>query len=315
MEHAHHDHGHPHGHHHGHHHAHPAPGNLGRAFIVGIALNLGFVLVEVVYGALAHSLALIADAGHNVGDVLGLGLAWGATALAKRKPSKRRTFGFRRSTIVASVANALILLFVTGGLTWESILRLLAPQRPDGGTMIVVALAGAGINSASALLFMKGREQDLNRRSAFVHLASDAVLAVGVAVAGAVILRTGWLWLDPAVSIVLALAILAGTWSLMSQSLNLMLDAVPEGIDPGRVKAFLGELPGVVEVHDLHIWEVTSGFIALSAHVVVGAGEDCHELRRAIQTLVQDEFGVEHTTLQVDHGHADQPPLKIELAK
>jgi cobalt-zinc-cadmium efflux system protein len=305
VEHAHHDHGHPHGHHHGHHHAHPAPGNLGRAFIVGIALNLGFVLVEVVYGALAHSLALIADAGHNVGDVLGLGLAWGATALAKRKPSKRRTFGFRRSTIVASVANALILLFVTGGLTWESILRLLAPQRPDGGTMIVVALAGAGINSASALLFMKGREQDLNRRSAFVHLASDAVLAVGVAVAGAVILRTGWLWLDPAVSIVLALAILAGTWSLMSQSLNLMLDAVPEGIDPGRVKAFLGELPGVVEVHDLHIWAMSTTETALTAHLVM-PGNSCAPsfLADACRTL-QEKFAVAHATLQIDPEEAE----------
>ncbi|HEY8087630.1 MAG TPA: cation diffusion facilitator family transporter, partial [Polyangiaceae bacterium] len=237
---------HDHGHHHHHDHPPPADSPMGRAFAVGIALNLGFVTVEVVYGILAHSVALLADAGHNFGDVLGLGLSWGATALASLRPSARRTFGFRRTTIVASVANALILLFVTGGLTWESVRRLVHPEPAQGRTMMAVSLVGAVVNAASALLFMTGSKKDLNLRSAFVHLASDALLALGVAVAGAVILFTGWLWLDPAASIALALAILAGTWSLMSKSLNLMLDAVPEGIDPAEVKSFLGALPGVV---------------------------------------------------------------------
>src|SRR5450432_39044 len=209
-----------HGHdHHGHSHG---PVSYGRAFAIGIGLNLAFVVIEVVYGILSHSVALLADAGHNFGDVLGLGLSWGASALASLKPSKRRTFGFRRTTIVASVANALILLFVTGGLTWESIRRLVQPAPAQGRTMIAVAVIGAVINASSALLFMSQGKRDLNLRSAFLHLASDAVLALGVALAGFVILMTGWLWLDPAVSIVLAITILIGTWSLMKQSLDLM---------------------------------------------------------------------------------------------
>ena len=259
------------------------------------------------YGVVSHSVALLADAGHNFGDVLGLGLSWGATALAGLKPSTRRTFGFRRTTIVASVANALVLLFVTGGLTWESIRRLLAPEPTRGATMIAVALVGAFINAAAALLFMRGGEGDLNVRSAFLHLASDAVLALGVAITGALIVATGWLWLDPAVSIVLAIAILAGTWSLMRKSLNLMLDAVPEGIDPGEVKAYLGALPGVVEVHDLHIWAMSTTETALTAHVVMPRAS----LRPTFLTDVCKElhakFHIEHSTLQIDPEEAPAP--------
>jgi cobalt-zinc-cadmium efflux system protein len=287
MEHDHHD------HHHG-------SASYGRAFLVGISLNLAFIVVEVTCGVAARSMALIADAGHNFGDVLGLALSWGATALAKLKPSKRRTFGFRRSTIVASVANALILLFVTGGLTWESIRRLLAPERPHGGTMIVVAVAGALVNGLSAIFFVRGRERDLNLRSAFLHLASDAVLAVGVAAAGALILATGWLWLDPAVSIVLAITILAGTWSLMKRSLNLMLDAVPENVDPEQVRTFLEALPGVVEVHDLHIWAMSTTETALTAHLVM-PGNTCEPtfLTSACREL-HDRFDIDHSTLQIE---------------
>ncbi len=289
------------------HHQHPAPGNLRRAFVVGIGLNLAFVVVEIVYGVLAHSVALLADAGHNFGDVLGLGLSWGAAALATVKPSARRTYGYRRSTIVASVANALILLFVTGGLTWESVRRLVAPQATEGTTMIVVALVGTVINGASALLFMAGGKKDLNLRSAFVHLASDAVLALGVAVAGGVILFTGWLWLDPAVSIVLALTILVGTWSLMKKSLNLILDAVPEGIDPAEVKRFLGGLSGVVEVHDLHIWAMSTTETALTAHLVM-PGNGCGPtfLATACKEL-HHKFDIDHSTLQVDPEEAPAP--------
>ncbi len=218
--------GHDHSHKHDHHHATKAHG---RAFAVGIGLNLAFVTVEVIYGVLSHSVALLADAGHNFGDVLGLGLSWGATALANLKPSTRRTFGFLRTTIVASVANALILLFVTGGLAWESIRRLISPAPAQTKTMIVVALVGAAVNTASALLFMAGSKKDSNVRSAFLHLAADAVLAVGVAVAGGVILFTGWLWLDPAASIVLAIAILGGTGALPRASAGINRGYVSSG--------------------------------------------------------------------------------------
>jgi cobalt-zinc-cadmium efflux system protein len=289
-----------------HHHTDPAT-TRGRAFAVGIGLNLAFVAIEVFYGVISHSVALLADAGHNFGDVLGLGLSWGATALATLKPSSRRTFGFRRTTIVASVANALILLFVTGGLTWESFRRLVSPEPAQGKTMIVVALIGAVVNTASALLFMTGSKRDLNLRSAFLHLASDAVLALGVAVAGGVILFTGWLWLDPAASIVLAIAILAGTWSLMRKSLDLMLDAVPESIDPAEVKAFLGALPGVVEVHDLHIWAMSTTETALTAHLVMpGNGCEPTFLASACKEL-HDKFDIDHSTLQIDPQDAPAP--------
>ncbi len=296
---------HPHEHHDHDHHVDAR--SVGRAFLIGIALNLAFVIVEVVFGAIAHSMALIADAGHNLGDVLGLGLSWGATALATLKPSTRRTFGYRRSTIVASVANALILLFVTGGLTWESFRRLLAPQPAQGLTMIVVALIGAGVNAASALLFMRDRAHDLNLRSAFLHLASDAALALGVAVAGGIIMGTGWLWLDSAVSIVLALTILAGTWSLMRKSMNLMLDAVPENIAPEEVKAFLCSLPRVIEVHDLHIWAMSTTETALTAHLVM-PGNSCEPTFLAgVCHELHERFDIDHATLQIDPHEAPAP--------
>jgi cobalt-zinc-cadmium efflux system protein len=300
-QHHHHDHDHDHDHH-GH-----AATSVGRAFLVGITLNLAFVGVEVVFGLLAQSMALVADAAHNFGDVLGLGLSWGATALARLKPSSRRTFGFRRSTIVASAANALILLFVTGGLTWESIRRLVEPERPRGLTMIVVAIVGAVVNGVSALLFMRDREKDLNLRSAFLHLASDAALAVGVAIAGGVILLTGWLWVDPLVSIVLALTILGGTWSLMSKSLNLMLDAVPERIDPEAVRAFLGKLPEVVEVHDLHIWAMSTTETALTAHLVMPDARCSPTFLSDACRQLHDRFGIAHSTLQIDPQGAPAP--------
>jgi cobalt-zinc-cadmium efflux system protein len=301
--------GHDHGHHHS--HEHP-PARYGRVFGVGIALNLGFVVVEIVYGVLAHSVALLADAGHNLGDVVGLAMAWGATALAGLKPSARRTFGFRRTTIVASASNALLLLFMTGALTWESILRLFSPEPTHGKTMIVVALIGAVVNAGSALLFMAQNRRDLNVRSAFVHLVSDAVLALGVAGAGAVILATGWLWIDPAVSIVLALTILFGTWSLMRKSMNLMLDAVPEGIDPDKVKTFLAALPGVVEVHDLHIWAMSTTETALTAHLVMPRTSHDPAFLTDVCKKLHDGFDIDHSTLQID---PEEAPSKCALAR
>lgn len=312
MEHAHdHDHGHAHGHGHGHAHGHGhGHGHgtaYGLAFGVGIGLNLVFVAIEIAYGVASHSLALVADAGHNFGDVLALALSLGAVFLARLKPSSRRTFGFRRSTIVASVANALILLFVTGGLAWESLRRLMTPERPEGRTMIGVALVGVVVNAVSALLFMKNAKEDLNLRSAFLHLASDAVLAFGVAVTGAVILATDWVWLDPAVSVVLTVAILAGTWSLMRKSMNLMLDAVPEGIDPSEVKEFLRSRRGVVEVHDLHIWAMSTTETALTAHVVMPTAACAPSFLAEVTRELGERFRIHHATLQVDPEDAPAP--------
>jgi cobalt-zinc-cadmium efflux system protein len=293
---------------HRHHHDDHAPvATRGRAFAIGIALNLAFVTVEVIYGILSHSVALLADAGHNFGDVLGLGLSWGATALATLKPSSRRTFGFRRTTIVASVANALILLFVTGGLTWESLRRLVSPEPAQGKTMIVVALIGAAINAASALLFMADSKSDLNLRSAFLHLASDAVLSLGVAITGAAILFTGWLWLDPAVSIALALTILAGTWSLMRKSMNLMLDGVPEGVDPEEVRGYLATLPDVIEVHDLHIWAMSTTETALTAHVVMPGTPRTPTFLADVCRDLHEKFDIDHATVQIDPHEAPAP--------
>jgi cobalt-zinc-cadmium efflux system protein len=289
------------------HHHHDVPKGRGRSFALGIGFNLAFVIVEIAFGVRSHSLALVADAGHNVGDVLGLGLAWGATALASVKPSQRRTFGFRRATIVSSVANALILIFVTGGLTWESIHRLLAPQPSQGKTMIAVALVGAVVNAASALLFMRDRKHDLNAGGAFAHLAADAVLAIGVAIAGGLILFTGWLWLDPAMSLLLAIAIVAGTWSILRKSMNLMLDAVPEGIDPEEVRKFLSALAGVVEVHDLHIWAMSTTETALTAHLVMPPDACAPTFLTKVCKELHDRFHVDHTTLQIEPVEAVSP--------
>ncbi len=310
MDHEHDDHGsHGHGHGHGHGHAHAhAHADHRFAFAFGMALNLAFVVLEVAYGVLSHSMALIADAGHNLSDVLGLGLAWGASLLARRAPTKERTYGLRSTTMLASLVNAVVLLVVTGGIAWESLRRLIGhtTEPVAGETVIVVALVGVAVNGSSALLFFSGR-RDLNVRSAFLHLASDAVLALGVAAAGTIILFTGWHWLDPVVSIVLAITILAGTWSLLKSALNLVLHAVPAGIDADRVRAYLASLGGVSEVHDLHIWPMSTTETALTAHLVVtDEARDPALVTRACEALHHD-FGIEHVTLQVEAPGAAAP--------
>ncbi len=221
-----------------HHHDH-GPANYSRAFAVGVGLNAAFVALEVVFGLLAHSLALISDAGHNLSDVLGLLLAWGAGILAKRRPSERRTYGLRRSSILAALINAVVLLVVIGGVAWEAIRRFGDPGEVAGKTVIWVAAIGIGVNGSTAWLFLSGRKGDLNIRGAFLHMASDAVLALGVVVTGFVILATGWHWLDPAASLVISGVILIGTWGLLRDSVNLALDAVPEGIDMNAVESYL----------------------------------------------------------------------------
>ncbi len=278
-----------------------------RLFAIGVGLNLAIVVLEVIYGYVSHSLALTADAGHNLGDVLGLALAWGAAYLAKKPPSQRRTFGLRRTTIVASVANSLVLLFVTGGLAWESVRRLGDPGVTNGRVVIVVALIGMVVNGCTALLFMRGREKDTNVRAAFLHLASDALLSAGVAVSGIAVIFTGWTWIDPAVSLALAFSILAGTWSLMKTSMNLMLDAVPEGIDPEQLRAYLAGRPGVVEVHDLHIWAMSTTETALTAHLVIPGASCSPNFLNGICHELAEQFHIGHATLQIEPEEAPHP--------
>lgn len=283
------------------------PSKHGKAFAIGITLNLAFVIIETVYGILSHSMALVADAGHNLSDVLGLALSWGATLLAQRAPTKRRTYGFRSTTILASLTNAVVLLIVTGGIAWESLRRLADPEPVAGKTVIVVALVGVAVNGFSALLFMAGRKGDLNVRSAFLHLASDAGLALGVAIAGAIMIFTGWRWLDPVVSIALSLVILASTWSLLKSSFNLILNAVPEGIDPEKVSVYLAGLPHVMAVHDLHIWAMSTTENALTAHLVMPAGSCEPRFLGDVCKELHDHFGIEHATLQVEAPEAPDP--------
>src|SRR4051812_16846276 len=272
--HQHHDHdhsGHDHsGHSHrpgGHSHSH-APASFDRAFLIGITLNTGFVIVEAVYGFLANSLALLADAGHNLGDVLGLLLAWAAASLAKRLPSARFTYGMKRTPILASIVNAMLLLVASGAIVFEAVQRLQSPTPVDETTVIWVAFIGILVNGATALGFMAGRKSDLNIRGAFLHMVADAVVSLGVVLSGLAVLYTGWLWIDPAVSILVALVIVVGTWSLLKESVSLSLDAVPSNVDRAAIEAYLASLPGVSEVHDLHIWPMGTTEVALTAHLV-----------------------------------------------
>jgi cobalt-zinc-cadmium efflux system protein len=289
---------------HHHHHHHHSPPNYNRAFIIGTALNAGFVGIEAVFGFLTNSLALLADAGHNLSDVLGLLLAWGATWLTRRRPSQRYTYGFRRSSIFAALLNACFLLVAMGAIAWESIERFINPPPPvNGGTVIGVALVGIVINGITALMFMSGRERDLNIKGAFLHMASDALVSLGVVLAGVAILTTGWLWFDSAVSLIIVAVIVVGTWNLLRDSINLALDAVPEGIEPSAVRTYLEELSGVVEVHDLHIWAMSTTETALTAHLVMPVRKADDAFLSRICMELHDKFGIEHTTIQIEAGN------------
>ena len=302
----HHDHddGHSHDHGHGHTHSH-APKDFNRAFAIGVALNTGFVIVEAVYGFLANSLALLADAGHNLGDVLGLLMAWGAAMLVKRRPTRRRTYGLKRSSILASLFNAVLLLVAVGMILWEAVQRLAKPEPVVETTVIWVAAIGIAINTATALMFLRGGKDDINIRGAFLHMAADAAVSLGVVIAAVAVMFTGWLWLDPAVSIAIALVITWSTWSLLSASVNLALDAVPANIDPQKIDAYFAALPGVTEVHDLHIWAMSTTEVALTAHLVrPGAGLDDELLGKVCHDM-QEKFGIGHVTVQVEQGDPD----------
>jgi cobalt-zinc-cadmium efflux system protein len=291
--HDHHDHGHgPGGHQH-------APTAFGAAFAIGTALNAGFVAAQVFYGIAAHSMALLADAIHNFGDVLGLLIAWGAATAAKRRPTQARTYGWGRSTILAALTNAVVLLFGCGAIAVEAIRRFGDPTPVGGETVIWVAALGIGINGATALLFMRGRKDDLNVKGAFLHMAADAGVSAGVVFAGLLIILTGWPWLDPVTSLLIVAIITISTWSLLRDSANLALDAVPEGIDLAQVDATLRALPGVADVHDLHVWGLSTTKTALTAHLVHQNGESADLIRMACLEM-QTHFGIGHATFQVE---------------
>ena len=272
--------------------------NYDRAFAFGVALNIGFVIVEAAYGIMAGSLALLADAGHNLSDVLGLLLAWGANYLVRRKPTGRRTYGWRKSSILAALINAVILLFALGGIAWEAIRRLGAPVPVAGKTIIFVALAGVVINTVTALLFFSGRKSDLNIRGAFLHMAADAGVSAGVVIAGAAILFTGTLWIDPAISLFITGIILLGTWRLLRDAFDMAMDAVPRGIDPEAVRAYLSSLSGVNGVHDMHIWAMSTRETALTAHLIKPDPKDDDSLIEKASKELHDQFGIDHITLQ-----------------
>jgi cobalt-zinc-cadmium efflux system protein len=301
-----HSHGHGHAHGHGHHHHH-APANYDRAFAIGIGLNLVFVLAEVVFGVRAHSLALTADAGHNLGDVLGLVLAWAGSMLARRRPTARRTYGLRRFSILAALANAGFLLIAVGAIAVEAVHRLSHPGPVATGMVMIVAAIGIVINVGTALGFLSGRSNDLNIRGAFIHMLGDAVASAGVIVAGAVIALTGWLWLDPVVSLLLVALITIGSWGLLRDSFNLALDAVPEGIDPDAVRDYLASIDGVTEVHDLHIWGLSTTHVALTAHLVRPNGGDGDALLAEACAVLHERFQIEHATIQLERGTEAHP--------
>lgn len=298
-----HDHAHGHGGHHHHHHA-PTAGH-GRAFALAVGLNVGIVVLQAVYGVLAHSTALLADAGHNLSDVLGLLLAWGAIWLAKRQPSARYTFGLGSSSILASLANAGLLLFACGVIVAEALDRLFNPAPVAGFDVFVVASVGMVGNGFSAWLFMRGQEKDLNIRGAFLHMVADAAISAAVAVSGLVILGTGWTWLDPVMSIAVVVVIVYGTWGLLRDSVRLALDAVPPGVDLQRIRDYLATQPGVTDVHDLHVWALSTTGNALSAHLVMPAGHPGDQAVDGIVTVLREQFEMHHATLQVDIGTTD----------
>lgn len=281
-----------------------ARGNLaidfGAAFAIGVTLNLLFVILQVVFGFFAHSLALIADAGHNLGDVLGLVLAWAASALSRMAPTERRTYGLRSSSILAALFNAIFLLVAVGAIAWEAIRRFGTNVEVTAPTVIWIAAIGIVINGATALLFMSGRHRDLNIRAAFMHMAADAAISLGVVLAGFAILATGWHWIDPAVSLLIAVTIILGTWSLLRDSINLALHAVPQGIEIREVREYLISLPHVTAVHDLHVWPMSTTETALTAHLVRDVHDcDCSLLAKAARDL-HDQFQIHHTTLQFE---------------
>jgi cobalt-zinc-cadmium efflux system protein len=302
--HQHHDHAQGHGHAHGSHGHHHAPASFGRAFAIGIALNLGFVIAEGAFGILGGSLALVADAGHNLSDVFGLLVAWGAVALGRVRPSARFTYGLRGSTILAALLNGLVLMGASGAIALAAIQRFGTPEPVMSGTVMIVAAIGILINGATAMLFMSGGKNDINIRGAFLHMAADAAVSAGVVLAGLAIGATGWLWLDPLVSLLIVAVIIWSSWGLLKEAVALSLGGVPAGIEPYRVEQYLAGLDGVRAVHDLHIWPMSTSETAMTAHLVMprGCADDAflHDVAEAMRA----KFGIGHTTIQVERDAA-----------
>jgi cobalt-zinc-cadmium efflux system protein len=293
----HHDHDHAHGHHHGHSHA---PADFGTAFAIGISLNFAFVVIEAAYGFIGNSMALIADAGHNLSDVLGLIVAWIASILAQRAPSARFTYGLRSSSILAALFNAVFLLITTGAIALEAIQRFIHPAAVAGMTVITVAAIGIVINGGTALMFLRGRKDDLNIRGAFLHMAADAGVSLGVVIAGVAMLRTGWNWIDPAVSLAIVTVIVFGTWGLLRDALTMTMHAVPPGVDAAGVRSYLQNHPGVIAIHDLHIWPMSTTETALTCHLVMPTGHPGDAFLRGLTDHLRDRYAIPHATIQIE---------------
>ena len=303
--HSHGDHAHAHGHaghSHGPGHVH-APADFGRAFAIGIALNIVFVAAEAIAGFSTGSMALLADAGHNLSDVIGLLVAWGGATLAKRPPSKRFTYGLRGSTILAAMINALLLLVAIGAIALEAVQRFAHPQPVAGVTVMLIAGLGILVNGGTAMLFMRGRKTDLNIRGAYLHMAADAAVSAGVVIAGAIIVFTGAAWIDPLVSVAICFVIFWGTWGLLRDSVTMSLAGVPGEIDRDKVEIELLISPGVTKVHDLHIWPMSTTEVALTAHIVIPRGHPGDEFLNEVRNRLGDKFGINHVTIQIETGH------------
>lgn len=290
------DHHHDHG---GAGHVH-APASFGKAFAIGVTLNTALVVAEAVYGYLGNSTALMADAGHNLSDVFGLLVAWAASVASKRAPSGRFTYGLRGSSILAALANAVFLLVATGAIGWESVQRFRNPEPVAGTTVMVVATVGIFINGATAWLFATGRKGDINIQGAFLHMVGDAAVSAGVVISAALILWTGWLWLDPAMSLVICGVILLSTWGLLRSSVDMSLSAAPVNIDLNAVRTFLLDRPGVMEIHDLHVWPISTTETAMTCHLVIPSGHPGDEFLRECADLLQEFFKIGHATLQIE---------------
>ena len=289
-------------HDHSHHHQF---NNYNRAFAIGITLNVLFVIIEVLYGLYADSLALLADAGHNLSDVMSLILAWGASYLASMHPTSTRTYGLRKLTIMASLLSAILLLIALGAIAWESIERLSDPQAVNGSIIITVAAIGVVINTATALLFVKGQKHDLNLRAAYLHMAADAAISLGVVVAGTAIMLTGWLWLDPLISLLIVIVIVLGTWGLLRDSINLSIDAVPQNVDIKEIKSYLLSLENIVDFHDLHIWALSTTEVALTVHLVTTRSSHNNHILDEVQSHLHHHFHISHATIQIEYQNDD----------
>jgi cobalt-zinc-cadmium efflux system protein len=289
------------------------PGNYNRSFAIGVILNVLFVAIEAGYGFVAGSLALMADAGHNLSDVFSLLLAWGAAFLATKPATEKKTYGLRKVTILASLTSAILLLFALGGITWEAIGRFTHPKPVEGLIVIVVAAIGVVINTITAFLFVSGQKHDLNLRGAFIHMAADAGVSFGVVVAGIIMMTTGWVLVDPILSLLIVAAILVGTWSLLRDSINLAIDSVPEHIDIAGIKSYLQNLENVSQFHDLHVWPMSTTEVALSVHLIIAEGYIGKGFLNEIQHDLHDDFNIEHSTIQVER--QDDGPCVLDNIK